>query len=172
MAVSDKPQDCIVTLGLGSCVALVVSHKLSTCGALAHIALPNARWDQRKQHERPPAFYADQAVHEMFTTLSRYPGFHPCTCEVSLIGGASTTAQRGMQVGSRNIDALLEALRGLRLTPKHQLTGGTSSRNVRLELRTGTIWVKEPDRPETQLSLLDSSHQESNSPLRNNKQAV
>lgn len=157
MAVSDNPQDSIVTLGLGSCVALVVTHPLLRCGAVAHVALPCARWDQRKKNERPCAFYADQAVQIVFTRLSRFPGFCATTSEVSIVGGASTTRNAGMQVGTRNVDAILSALKNLKIAPKHQLTGGRSSRNVRLELNDGTIWIKEPNGPEERLSSLDSS---------------
>lgn len=151
LACSREAQDNLVTLGLGSCVALVVAQPSANCGALAHIALPCASWDQGAKQNRPPAFYADQAVQTLFDELNRLPGFNPIFCEVSLVGGAECRKGARIQVGNCNVEALLQALEQKKISPKRQLTGGNTSRNVRLEISSGTIWVKEPDAPETKL---------------------
>lgn len=151
LASSNCAQDTLVTLGLGSCVAIAVSHVPSQSAALAHVALPSSRWDNHRRSERPPAFYADLAVDRIFHELGNFPGFTTSSSQVTLIGGASLGARSTMQVGAKNIGAIMQALSSYRVLPGHSLTGGTTSRNVRLEVSDGRIWVKEPNHPEREL---------------------
>lgn len=152
MISSNTPDDEIVTLGLGSCVAVVVAHAPSRSGAMAHIAFPSSRLPQRLHKDYPPAYFANLAVPALIESLAQYTDANPRLLEVSLIGGAGRQSDSTMAIGTKNTQAILEQLSKLGIAPRHQLLGGQVSRNVRLEIGSGAIWVKEANAPERVLA--------------------
>lgn len=145
---SNQPDDEIVTLGLGSCVALVVAHAPSLCGGMAHIALPFSKVGHPKEQEHPPAYYANLAVARLLESLEPYTGPKPRHLEVAVIGGASIQTGSAMAIGDKNVQSVLETLSRLNIAPRHFVVGGHVSRSVRLQVGSGAVWVREADAPE------------------------
>lgn len=148
MHCSSTPQDDIVTLGLGSCVALVVAHAPSGYGAMAHIALPSSKVAHIKSKDYPSAYFADLAVQGLLDQLEQRTNANPAHLEISLIGGASMAGKSAMAIGDKNVSAVLQQLSKLKIALRHRLVGGHLSRNVRLQVGSGAIWVKEGNAPE------------------------
>lgn len=151
MLCSNTPEDEILTLGLGSCVALVMSHGPSCFAAMAHIALPSSKAAHINQKDYPPAYFADLAVAGLLEMLERCSGANPAQLEVSVFGGASMAEKSGLAIGEKNVSAVLKDISKLKTAPRYRLVGGHLSRNVRLHVGSGTIWVKEGDAPERAL---------------------
>lgn len=148
MYCSNAGDDEILTLGLGSCVALVLTHPPSQAGAMAHIALPYSKSRHIRTKPRPDAYFADLAIPRLIQALQRYTGPRPQNLEVSVVGGASMRGRSSMEIGAKNLSSIVRNLAQYKIVPHRALVGGHLSRNVRLQIQTGTVWVKEPDTPE------------------------
>lgn len=131
----------IVTLGLGSCVAIVLHDPGRQVGGLAHVLLPlpgpSGPGDR-------PARYAATAPAVLLEQLEA-AGADRAAIRARLVGGASMfmalSPPGSVQVGERNIVAAREALRGAGLPLVGEATGGGHGRNVALDLSTGRVLV-------------------------------
>lgn len=139
-AVSRAPAE-LVTLGLGSCVAIVLHDARSGAGALAHVLLPAP--GPTGPGERASR-YAATAPAELLTGLEAL-GVRPEHITARLVGGASMftalTAPGSVQVGERNIVAAREALRAAGIALVGERTGGGHGRNVAVDLPSGRVLV-------------------------------
>ncbi|MBT8507298.1 chemotaxis protein CheD [Methanomicrobiaceae archaeon CYW5] len=116
----------MTSIGLGSCIALVIHDDYLKIGGVAHIMLP----DSKGRSERPGKF-ADTAVPLLKNELMER-GSRPRSLQAKIIGGARMFQQfRGdLDIGSRNADAVRESLRAHCITLVTEETGGTSGRSV------------------------------------------
>ena len=106
-----RGSDIIATIGLGSCVAIVLYDKDTKVGGLAHILLPSMAMSRETSN---PAKFPESIVPLMLTEM-RALGMAPNAKVVAKIaGGASMFGQlvngTGINVGERNILATREAL--------------------------------------------------------------
>lgn len=119
-------QEPKATIGLGSCVAVILHDETRGIGAMAHVMLPesNGRSDR-------PGKYADTAVPLLVDGLCaqgcRQPNIH-----AKLVGGASMFAFFGnnLNIGERNIKAIKEALEAKRIRVTGEVVGGNVGRSV------------------------------------------
>lgn len=105
-----KIPDKITTVGLGSCVGIVLYSKTSDCCGLLHIMLPSSK-EIRKNTNR--AKFADTGIADMITALEQQ-GVHRGGLSAKIAGGANmfqfaAKAEVG-GVGERNIQAVRETL--------------------------------------------------------------
>jgi chemotaxis protein CheD len=130
----------LVTLGLGSCIGLVLLDRRVGVAGLAHIVLPDSAGHQ----EVNPLKFADRAVPELLRRVVDLGARKPMV-EAVLVGGASMFAAIGgsMEVGARNEAAVTAALAGLRIRVHASATGGTRGRTVRVDPGAGTVVVRE-----------------------------
>lgn len=140
--VSTDPEEELVCLGLGSCVALCVYDPVAHVAGMAHMVLPDSG------AARPGSSgtkFVDIAIPTVMEHVTRLGGIGT-RLRVSLVGGAHILAGAAFasmpQIGTRNVEAALAVLGTRRLKPDTQETGGTAGRTVRLSVLTGELRVE------------------------------
>ena len=133
--------DVLVTLGLGSCVAIVLHDREARVGGLAHVLLPSpalARADAN------PAKFPQSAVPRLLE-LMRADGAEPKRITARLAGGASMFAALAppgtIQMGERNLVAARQALQTHGVPLVAEAVGGDYGRTVRLRVQDGRLEV-------------------------------
>jgi chemotaxis protein CheD len=132
----------IVTLGLGSCVAIML-HDAEVCaGAMAHILLPSKSLARDASN---PARFPESAVPLLVQRLKAL-GADPRRLVAKLAGGASMFAQLmtpgSLQMGERNILAARNALRTASIPVAREAVGGERGRSVRFHVADGRVEVR------------------------------
>ena len=131
----------IATLGLGSCVAILLHDARAGVGALAHVLLPN---ESMSRDTTNPAKFASTAVPLLLRELRAAGAAGPYTAK--LVGGASMFAQLlptgGINMGERNVDAALAALAAAGVPVIARDTGGDHGRSVFFRVADGTAIVR------------------------------
>lgn len=131
----------LVTIGLGSCVAIVLYEREAKIGALAHILLPH---DSLTAVHEPPAKSATAAVPVMVRRMRELNGNGGI--EARLVGGASMFAQLlapgSLSLGSRNIVAARAACAAAEIGIVGEDVGGAHGRSVVFDVANGRVLVK------------------------------
>lgn len=116
----------ISSIGLGSCVALILYDRKLKTGGMAHVMLP----DSNGRSERPGKF-ADTAVPHLIDEMEKR-GSSKRNLSAFLVGGASMFRQftGNLDIGKRNVIALKKCLEEHRISIESEDVGGTSGRSV------------------------------------------
>ncbi|TPV93540.1 MAG: chemotaxis protein CheD [Myxococcales bacterium FL481] len=151
LAVATRPDERIKTIGLGSCVAVIIIDAIRGVAGMAHVVLPSARGDDPAS--KPEGYYADTAVTVLLKKMSAHgssPRTGPLT--VKITGGAAVGEQRNsMNIGKRNVLAVKRALWRHRLTPIAELVGGHDARTVTVDVGTQSVVVTVPNKEPEEL---------------------
>lgn len=143
LVVSKHPA-ALITLGLGSCIGLVIFDQVSRTAGMVHIMLP----DSREAHNLPkPGKFADTAVPLLLEELYKL-GAVKAQLRAKMAGGAQMFSMPGktenaiFAVGNRNIEATTRMLgaSGIRLVSSD--TGGSKGRSVEFSTETLKFIVK------------------------------
>lgn len=130
----------LVTLGLGSCVAIALYAPSHGVGGLAHIMLPHAALSQ---HAASPGKFASTAVPHMVAQLSALGVQDGVVAR--LVGGAAMFEQLlpegAMPLGTRNLSAARAALYDAGIPVVAEDTGGGHGRNVYFDVHDGQLRV-------------------------------
>ncbi len=138
---SNDPGASLVTYALGSCVGLAVFDPLTSVGGLLHILLPDSAMDPAKAG-RNPCLFADTGL-PLLLDRCRVLGAASSRLRLWLAGGSAVMDDRGVfNIGKRNQLAMRKALWKAGLMVHAEDVGGNGSRTVRLELATGTFWIR------------------------------
>lgn len=133
--------DTIATIGLGSCVAVMIHAPRASIGALAHILLPDATASRDRTN---PAKFADSAVPLLAGLLRARGATGPLVAK--LAGGASMFQQLlgvgGINMGERNIEAARAALKLAGIAIVAEDVGGDYGRSVWLAVADGQVTVR------------------------------
>jgi chemotaxis protein CheD len=137
------PADTVlITLGLGSCVAVLLHDPAAGVGGLAHVLLPSRSLS--RTGENPGRFpqTAIPALLEAMTALGAERG----RMVARLVGGAAMFAalapSGSMQMGDRNVIASREVLRTLAIPIVGELVGGSVGRSVWFHVGEGRVLVR------------------------------
>jgi chemotaxis protein CheD len=142
MAISANPGDELMALGLGSCIGLAIVDRTAGVAGLAHIVLPES-----PPNGGPPGKFADLAVPELVALLRR-AGAVERRFETAIVGGARMFAMSGgLDIGSRNEQAVRAALAKLRIPVRAAQTGGNQGRTVRIAVGEGLVTVRAAGNP-------------------------
>jgi len=120
--------DSVMTsIGLGSCIGLVIHDETKKIGGLAHVMLPKS---SGKPNERAGK-YADTAVEILIKELTQ-KGSKVSNLKAKLAGGASMfqNFSGNLNIGERNAEALKIILKGLAIPIVREDLGGTIGRTV------------------------------------------
>lgn len=143
--------DVLITLGLGSCVAICVTDRVARVGGLAHVLLPEPALARDQSN---PSKFAATAVPLLLEEM-RALGAKPGRMEARLVGGASmftTLMVPGtLNMGERNIRAAREALRKAGVPILGEAVGGDFGRSVRMTVAEGSTRVTSVGRPDVVL---------------------
>ncbi|MGI6192253.1 MAG: chemotaxis protein CheD [Christensenellales bacterium] len=137
-----RAPDKVSTLGLGSCVGLVLYDSVTKIGGMVHIMLPIA---PPNTPDASKAKYADTAIPELIRQLTA-AGAQPRRLTAKLAGGASmfSTAKNidFLNVGDRNVDQCKKLLAAQHIRILAEDTGGTSGRSIEFCCETGLLQVR------------------------------
>ena len=132
----------IATLGLGSCVAIVLHDADARIGGLAHVLLPDTRYARDTSN---PAKFPGTIVPIMLDDMRRR-GADPARVRARLVGGASMfgplLATDGVNIGERNVVAAREALARAGVPIAGEDTGADHGRSVYLRVEDGRLEVR------------------------------
>jgi chemotaxis protein CheD len=132
----------LVTYGLGSCIGLAVHDPVARIGGLLHYMLPHSSVAPDRARENPSMF-ADLAIPALLSALIRR-GADKQRLIAHAAGGARMLAEeRVFEIGRRNHEALRHELAKAGVALRAEAVGGAVSRNLRLEIGTGRIWLWE-----------------------------
>ena len=148
LAASKTVGEMLVTLGLGSCIGLVLMDRRMGVAGLAHVVLPDSGGHTEVNRFK----FADHAVPELIKRVTALGARRPML-EAVLVGGASMFAAIGgsMEVGARNDAAVKAQLAAARIRVHASATGGSRGRTVRIDPKTGIVLVREAGGKDAQL---------------------
>jgi chemotaxis protein CheD len=129
------------TLGLGSCVAIVLYDAVAQVGGLAHVLLP----DTAMSRDPKPGKFPSTAVPIVLAEMGRQ-GAVRSRVRARLAGGASMFAALlpsiGIHMGERNVIATREALMIAGVPIDAEDVGSDYGRSVYLCLEDGSVEVR------------------------------
>ena len=132
--------ELLTTIGLGSCVGLVVLDGQHSVAGMAHIVFPHS---PNGKPVGTPGKYADTAVPALLAALTRLGGVS-AAFEAVLVGGARMFAfgrSAELDIGARNVSAVTSALAAEAIPIRAALTGGSIGRSVRVQ--DGVVAVRQ-----------------------------
>jgi chemotaxis protein CheD len=136
----------IVTLGLGSCVAIVLHEAEAGVGGLAHILLPSKTLARDRSNQ---AKFPETAVPLLLAKMAEL-GAARERVRARLVGGAAmfaNLASSGVaQMGERNVLAAKEALKVARVPLVGEDTGLDYGRSVWFHLPEGRLEIRSVQR--------------------------
>lgn len=139
---ADTGDTVLVTLGLGSCVAMTLYDPVAKAGALAHLMLPS----QALSHDRSrPGKFPETALPVLLERLTAL-GASRRRLRARLVGGANMfaniSAPGAPGMGERNVLAARDVLKSAHLPIVGEDTGKAHGRSVYFYLRDGRLEVR------------------------------
>ena len=135
------PEDSLLALGLGSCVAVALHDAAAQLAGLAHIMLPSSE----QFRGEAPAKCADTAVPHLIKMMVE-GGASPARVRAKLAGGAQMFAtqqgERALRIGPRNVEAAYAALKLSGVPILGAAVGGSVGRTVELFPQSGELIVR------------------------------
>jgi len=132
----------LVTLGLGSCIAIVMHDPSALVGGLAHILLPSHSLSRAGDN---PGRFPQTAIPHLVEAMVAL-GADPRRLVARLVGGASMFANLvpagSMQMGDRNVIASREVLNHLAIPIVGEAVGGQEGRSVWFHVAEGRLLVR------------------------------
>jgi chemotaxis protein CheD len=136
-----RAPDTIATIGLGSCVAIVLHDAAARVGALAHVLLPSPEMSREQDNK---AKFPSTAVPLLIEELRRLGARGPLIAKMA--GGASMFRQLlpagGINMGERNVEATRQALAAARIPIVAEDVGGEYGRSVYFDVASGVVTVR------------------------------
>ena len=132
----------LVTLGLGSCVAICLHDPVARIAGMAHVLLPNRSLSRSTEN---PAKFPQSAIPLLIEKMLAL-GADQGRITARLVGGASMfgnlSPSGAVQMGERNVVASRQVLKDQGVAITAEATGGTAGRSIRLQANDGTLWVR------------------------------
>ncbi|MDQ3222169.1 MAG: chemotaxis protein CheD, partial [Gemmatimonadota bacterium] len=133
--------DTLITIGLGSCVAILLYDAEARVGGMAHILLPSPALSRR---DKNPAKFPQTAVPRLLELMAA-DGAKPQRITARLVGGASMFAALAspgtIQMGERNLVAARQVLDSHRVPLVAEAVGGDFGRTVRFRVCDGQVQI-------------------------------
>lgn len=143
LAVAAGPDVVIQTVGLGSCIAIVLYDSLARVGGMAHVLLPTLAQTRDRSN---PAKVAETAVPALVAAMRAEGAGDPRRYTAKLVGGASMfgslLAGGGINIGERNAIAARAALAAAGIPVIAEDVGGDHGRSVYFTLTDGRVRIR------------------------------
>jgi chemotaxis protein CheD len=153
LKVSCDPGDVLMALGLGSCIGICAYDSMARVAGMVHVVLPECPSAQPEM----PGKFANTAVPALLEEMQRR-GALTTRIRVAIAGGAKLFSFGGgeakLEIGNRNAEAVISALKRHRLLVSAQDTGGASGRTVLLVVADGSVRIKTIGQGERELICL------------------
>lgn len=129
----------LVTIGLGSCVAISIRDPVARFGGLSHILLPSIEESSNKSN---PMKFADSALQMVVDQLIK-KGCIKSRLEAKIAGGACMfNFGTAINIGERNVEAVKKKLKELKIPIVASDTGSNYGRTVEFNIASGIMLVK------------------------------
>ena len=137
-----RDEQTLTTIGLGSCVAIVLYDPTARVGGLAHVLLPSESMARDRSN---PAKFPGSAVALLLAEMTRL-GADARRVRAKLVGGASMFANLlpagGINIGERNVTAARQALSERGVPVVAEDIGSDHGRSVHFHLDDGRVEVR------------------------------
>ncbi|MGN1084685.1 MAG: chemotaxis protein CheD [Lachnospiraceae bacterium] len=134
--------DAITTLGLGSCVGVVLYDSNKKIAGLVHIMLPDSTKIRNNENK---AKFADTGIDEMVRQIVE-AGASRTGLKAKIAGGAQMFAFNAendlLRVGARNVEAVKEKLSALRIPLIAEDTGNSYGRTIEFYPESEELLIK------------------------------
>ena len=135
----------LTTIGLGSCIGIVLYSKWKQLAILGHFMLPDSK-SARKSQTLKPAKYGDTCLDNMVEEMKRM-GCALRDLEAKAAGGASMFNRPGgnstiMDISTRNIESLKNNLKKMGIPLKSEDLGGKKGRTITFDVDTKELTIK------------------------------
>ncbi len=132
----------IITLGLGSCLGVVLFDPSTKLCGMAHIMMPDSTRITKNTNRMK---FADTCMEDMFQDLIA-SGVNQRCMYAKLAGGAKMFS-RGvdnemLNIGEQNIEAVHGILQDLRIPVMAEDVGKTYGRTIEFDTSTGELFIK------------------------------
>jgi chemotaxis protein CheD len=126
------------TVGLGSCIGIVLYDSRNKVAGLSHIMLPEMGTKQDRIGK-----YADTAIPALIDEIKKKGGT-PQFCKAKIAGGASLFAFKDdkLQIGKRNAEAVESILKKCRIRIVGKDVGGNRGRTITFYPDTEELHIK------------------------------
>jgi len=116
----------MASIGLGSCVGLVIHDRQTGTGALVHIMLPSSQGKTDR-----PGKYADTAIDVLIKELTQI-GSSPANLIAKIAGGSAMfkTFSGNLNIGDRNVEVIRKLLKDQKIPIKGEDVGGSVGRTI------------------------------------------
>jgi len=138
-----SPPTVLFSLGLGSCIGLVIYSPKEKVAAMAHIMLPEGS-SKADEAFKKPGKYADLAVEALINELKKL-GLDSRSLKAKMAGGAKMFANSRspiMAIGEKNIAKITEMLEKHQIPLVSKDVGGNKGRSVRFYTDTCMLEIK------------------------------
>ncbi|MEO8635492.1 MAG: chemotaxis protein CheD [Gemmatimonadales bacterium] len=136
------PDSILITLGLGSCVAILLHDPVARVGGMAHVLLPSRSLSRTGEN---PGRFPQTAIPAVLDAMAGL-GAERRRMVARLVGGAAMFAalapSGSMQMGDRNVIASREVLSSLAIPIVGELVGGGVGRSVWFHVGAGRVVVR------------------------------
>jgi len=137
-----RDEQTLITIGLGSCVAIALYDPRTRIGGLAHTLLPSESMARDRSN---PAKFPASAVVTLLAEMTRL-GADARRVRAKLVGGASMFANLlpagGINIGDRNVAAARQALEANHVPVVAEDVGSDHGRSVHFHLDDGRVEVR------------------------------
>ena len=134
--------DILATLGLGSCVGIVIYDKKNKLAGMAHVMLPSSKEIRNNGNK---AKFVDTAINELIEELIKR-GAKLDNLVSKIAGGAQMykikTNSDLMQIGKRNVKATKKLLAERKIELIAEETGSNYGRTIEFYVNTGELHIK------------------------------
>lgn len=138
-----KSPATLITLGLGSCVGVVLYDRMNKIGGLAHILLPDSTLSSNKNFN--PGKFADTAIDALIEDMLKL-GINRSNLVSKIAGGAQMFKIKSenniMQIGKRNVEAVRAKLNQLNIKLIAEDVEGNYGRTIEFFCETGELTIK------------------------------
>jgi len=139
---SCKAPEILTTLGLGSCVGIVLYDPVTKISGLAHVMLPDSTQIRNNSNV---AKFADTAIDKLIGDMVVL-GANKCRLVAKIAGGAQMfsfdSKNDMMRIGERNANATKAKLKQLGIRLLAQDTGENYGRTIEFYSETGDLLIK------------------------------
>ncbi len=150
-AVSNKPDDIIKTMALGSCVGIMLYDPKLKIAAMGHIALPDSKVRGQRGMDKPGR-YADTGIPLLAKAMLNKGSKRGRSLIVKIAGGAQINDPNDtFNIGKRNVLAVKKILWKCSLILKAEDTGGNIGRTMQVGVDTGEVTLSSPGRSKWKL---------------------
>ncbi|MFH0772408.1 MAG: chemotaxis protein CheD [Candidatus Omnitrophota bacterium] len=132
----------LTSIGLGSCIGIVLYDAFNKLGALAHVMLPR---ESEAKDKSNPAKFADTAIELILEEMEKR-GSLKRNIKAKIFGGAnmfpSVQSVTLLNVGERNAQAVKEELEKRKIKLVAEDLGGNSGRTIYFDIQDGSVRVR------------------------------